>query len=306
MLKALYSLPEDNHFGSPRLDSEREFLKRSLNNGLSVTKYGQTFKACERFKRDIDFATLLAKKIGAPINQLNEHHVSAEQVIRTLLLSLAYGTKKIVSNKTTFPDEVILFEIFKSIRKEFLFLGDVTCSTKFIDEVPAEFQDYASEVLLNIKNEDIPKVVNQSLNLESIFNEIKDSQYFYLHDELNEVSRFDKGLSSEWFLLTGGSEDDALLLTIFLCAAAGIDQKTTLKTSDAKKAVLNIRQNGLLQNKVMSLIKKAPFDEVAQLKSLWSEFVEEAIPFLLDSSDEKLNEAVAYLADRCNIQKSNK
>jgi hypothetical protein len=234
MLKTLYSLPEDNHFGSPRLDSEREFLKRSLNNGLSVTKYEQSFKACERFKRDIDFATLLAKKIGVPINQLNEHHVSAEQVIRTLLLSLAYGAKKIVSNKTAFPDEVSLFEIFKSIRKEFVFLGDVTCSTKFIDEIPAEFQSYATEALLNIKNEDIPKVVNQSLTLESIFNELKDRQYFYLHDELNEVSRFDKGLSAEWFLLTGGTEDDALLLTLFLCAAAGINQETMLKASDAK------------------------------------------------------------------------
>jgi hypothetical protein len=306
MLKTLYSLPEDNHFGSPRLDSEREFLKRSLNNGLSVTKYEQSFKACERFKRDIDFATLLAKKIGVPINQLNEHHVSAEQVIRTLLLSLAYGAKKIVSNKTAFPDEVSLFEIFKSIRKEFVFLGDVTCSTKFIDEIPAEFQSYATEALLNIKNEDISKVVNQSLTLESIFNELKDRQYFYLHDELNEVSRFDKGLSAEWFLLTGGTEDDALLLTLFLCAAAGINQETMLKASDAKKAVLNIRQHGLLQNEVMSLIKKAPFDEVAQLKSLWSEFIEEALPFLLDSSDEKLNEVIAYLVDRCNIQTAKK
>jgi hypothetical protein len=306
MLKALYSLPEDNHFGSPRLDSEREFLKRSLNNGLSVTKYGQTFEACERFKRDIDFATVLAKKIGVSINQLNEHHVSAEQVIRTLLLSLAYGAKKIVGNKTTFLDEVSLFEIFKSIRKEFVFLGDVTCSTKFIDEIPAEFQDYASEVLLNIKNEDISKVVNQSLTLESVFNELKNSQYFYLHDELNEVSRFDKGLSAEWFLLTGGTEDDALLLTLFLCAAAGIDQKTMLKTSDAKNAVLNIRQHGLLQHEVMSLINKAPFDEVTQLKSLWSEFIEEALPFLLDSSDKMLNEVIAYLVDRCNIQKPKK
>lgn len=306
MLKALYSLPEDNHFGSPRLDSEREFLKRSLNNGLSVTKYEQTFEAYERFKLDIDFATLLAKKIGVPINQLNENHVSADQVIRTLLLTLAYGAKKIVSNKIRFPDEASLFEIFKSIRKEFVFLGDVTCSTKFIDEIPTEFQNYATDVLLIIKNEDIPKVVNQSLTLESIFNELKDRQYFYLHDDLNEVSRFDKGLSEEWFLLTGGTEDDALLLTLFLCAAAGIDKKTTLKVSDAKKAVLNIRQHGLLQNEVMSLANKAPFDEVSQLKSLWSEFVEEAIPFLLDSSDEKLDEVMAYLADRCNIQKPKK
>lgn len=306
MLKALYAMPEDDYFGSPRLDSERDFLKRSLSNGLSVTKYRQTFKACERFKRDIDFATLLAKKAGTPINQLNEHHLSAVHVIRTLLLCLAYGAKKVVANKTNFPDEASLFEIFKSIRKEFGFLGDVTCSTKFLDELPPEFQDDAKEVLINIKNEDIPKIVNQSQTLESVFNDLKYRRFFYLHDNLSEISQFDKMLAGEWFSLTGGTEDDALLLTLFLCAAAGIDQKTTLIVSEAKKAVLNIRQHGLLQNEVLDLIKKAPYDEVAQLKSLWAEFTEEAMPFLLDHSDIKLNEVMVYLADRCNIQKSKK
>jgi len=306
LLKSLYSMPEDEHFGSPRLDSEREFLKRSISNGLSVAKYRQTFKDCERFRQDINFATWLARKVGVPINQLNEHHVSAEHVIRTLLLFFSYGAKKITANKINLPSEASLFEIFKSIRKEFGFLGDVTCSTKFIDEVPSEFQEYAKEVLLSIKNDDIPKVISQSLALEAVFNDLKVRQYFYLHDDLSEVSRFDKVLAEEWFSLTGGTEDDAHLLTLFLCAAAGLDQKTTLKVSDAKKAVLYIRQNGLLQNEVQSLIKKAPYDEVAQLKSLWAEFIEEAMPFLLDPSDEKLNEVMVYLADRCNIQKQKK
>lgn len=306
MLKALYNLPEDDHFGSPRLDSEREFIKRNLTNGLSVTKYRQRFKDCERFKRNIDFAALLVRKIGTPIKQLNEHHVSAEHIIRTMLLSLAYGTKKVAANQIKFPDEVGLFETFKSIRKEFGFLGDVTCSIKFIDELPTEFQDYAKEVLSNIKTNDIPKVVNQSVTLEFVFNDLKDRQYFYLRDELNEVSRFDKLLAEEWFSVTEGTEDDTLLLTLFLCAAAGIDLKTRLKVNDAKKAVLNIRQNGLLQNEVLNLIQKAPYDEVAQLKSLWADFIEEAMPFILDHSDKKLNEVMVYLVDRCNIQKTKK
>lgn len=306
MLKVLYSMPEDDHFGSPRLDSEREFLKKCLIKGLSVAKYRQTFKDYERFKRDIDFATLLAKMIGTPINQLNEMHASAEHVIRTALLSLAYGTKKAVGNKSRFPDEAGLFEIFASIRKEYGFLGDVTCRTKFIDNVPVEFRDYAKEVLTSIKNNDIPKVINQSVTLESILNDLKDRKYFYLHDQLNDVSRFDKMLAADWFVLTGGTDEDSLLLTLFLCAAAGIDQKTMLKVSEANKAVLSIRENGLLQNEVLNLIKKAPHDEVEQLRSLWDDFIEEATPYLLDRSDEKLNEVMMYLAERCNLLKPKK
>lgn len=306
LLKALYNMPEDNHFGSPRLDSEREFLKRCLTSSLSVAKYRQTFKDCEHFKRDINLASLLARRIGLPISQLSELHAPADQVIRTSLLFLAYGAKKVAGNKTSFPDEAGLFEIFASIRKEFGFLGEVTCLTKFIDEVPVEFHDYALEVLSSIRNNDIPIVVNQSVTLESVFSNLKDRQYFYMHDQLNEVSRFDKMLAADWFALTGGTEDDSLLLTLFLCAAAGLDQKTTLKVSEAKKVILSIRENGLLQNEVLQLIKKAPHNEVEQLRSLWDEFVDEATPFLLDHSDNKLNEVMAYLADHCNIQKPKK
>ncbi|MDO9204423.1 hypothetical protein [Methylotenera sp.] len=304
MLKALYSMPEDDHFGSPRLNSEREFLKKCLIKGVPVAKFRQTFIDCERFKRNIDFATLLAKKIGAPINQLNEMHASAEHVIRTVLLSLAYSTKKVASNKSGFPDEAGLFDIFTSIRKEYGFLGDVTCRTKFIDDLPAEFQGYAKAVLTSVKNDDVPKVTNQSVALESVLNDLKDRKYFYLHDQLNDVSRFDKMLAVDWFALTGGTEEDSLLLTLFLCAAAGIDQKTMLRVSEAKKAVLNIRENGLLQNEVLNLIKKAPHEEIEQLRSLWADFIEEATPYLLDRSDEKLNEVLMYLSERCNIQKA--
>jgi hypothetical protein len=311
MLKALYNMPEDEHFGSARLDSEREFLKKCLSKELSVAKYRQSFKDCERYKSHLNLATLLVKKLGATTSELDEMHASTQHVIRTSLLSLAYGAKKAITNKIKFPDENTLFEIFTSIRKEWALLGDVTCSSKFMDDVPAEFQAYTKATLQSIQNEDIPKIVNQSVGLESVLNDLKHSQYFYLHNQLNEVSRFDKALSADWFALTGGidasgNDEDSLLLTLFLCVAGGVDRKTTLKVFEAKKAVLNIRENGLLQNEVLNLIKTAPHDDIDQLTSLWDEFIDEASPYLLDSSDENLHEVMMYLTERCNIQKPKK
>ncbi|MES2580206.1 MAG: hypothetical protein V4552_06615 [Pseudomonadota bacterium] len=306
MLKALYSMPEDEHFGSSRFDTEREFLKKGLSKELSVTKFRQTFKDCERFKRNINLATLLVERLGSSSNELNEMFASAEPVIRTSLLSLAYGAKKVTANKSRFPDEAALFEIFTSIRKEWALLGDVTYSSKFIDDLPAELQVYAKEILESIQNEDIPKIVNQSITLESVLNDFKDSRYFYIQGQLNELSRFDKMLAADWFSLTGGNNEDSLLLTLFLCASAGVNHKTHLKATEAKKAVLNIRENGLLQNEVLNLIKTAPHDEMDQLMSLWDDFVDDASPYLLDSSDENLHEVMMYLAEHCNIQKPKK
>lgn len=306
MLKMLYSMPEDDHFNSPRLESEREFLKKCLVNGMTIPKYRKALSRCEKFKKEINFANWLLSKMGAPIGQLAELHASAEHVIRTSLLALAYGAKKIGTQKASFPDEASLFEIFSSIRKEWMFLGDVTCSTKFLQDVPTEFYDYATDILSSIQKEDIPKIVNKSVALESAFNAIKDRKYFYLYDHLSEISRFDNAQAKEWFELTKGEREDAPLLTLFLCAAAGIKRQTALNVSEAKKAVVNIRENGLLEDEVFNLINNAPQDEKEQLHSLWSDFIDEATPFLLDYSDKKLNEVMFYLTNHCNIQKPKK
>jgi hypothetical protein len=306
MLKALYSLPEDEHFGSTRPESEREFLKKYLSKALSVTKYRQTFKDCEQFKNKINLATLLIKKLGSSSNEFNDMYASADHVIRTALLSLAYGAKKVTINKPKFPDEAALFEIFTSIRKEWALLGDVIYSSKFMDDLPAELQSYANEILVKIQHEDIPKIVNPYSKLESVLNNFKDSRYFCIQSQLGDLSRFDKMQAADWYALTGGSNEDALLLTLFFCASAGVAHKTSLKLTDAKKAVLNIRENGLLQHAVLNLIKLAPHDESDQLTSLWDDFIDEATPYLLDHADKNLQDVMKYLAERCHIQQAKK
>ncbi len=306
MLKALYALPEDDHFGSPRFDSESDFLKRCLNSHITVAKYRQAIETHEQFKQVLGLANDLLKKIGTPSRVFNDLHAPAKHVLRTAVLFLAYGAKKLGAGKlgtgkSRFPDENALFEIFTAMRKEWSFLGEVSCSKKFLDEVPEAFLPLAMQTLASIQQEDIPKIVSASAPLATVFTDLKVRQYFFLFDPMNDVSQFDKKLAEDWFLLTNGTEDDTLLLSLFICAAAGLKQKTALTVGEAKKAVLNIRENGLLENEVAKLIKKAPHDEQEQLQSLWGEFVEDASIYLLDESDEHLTEAVAYLKDYCNI-----
>jgi hypothetical protein len=311
MLKVLYALPEDDHFGALRFDTESDFLKRCLSSHMTLAKYRQAMVMHSQFKLELGLANYLLKKMATTSRAFNDLHAPAKHVLRTAVLCMAYGAKKISTGKLAvgklgagkagFPDENALFEIFTAMRKEWSFLGDVSCSKKFLEDIPEDYLPLAMQTLASIQQEDIPKIVSASAPLATIFADLKVRQYFFLFDPMNDVSQFDKKLAEEWFVLTNGTEDDALLLSLFICAAAGLKLKTSLTVAEVKKAVLNIRENGLLEKEVIKLIKKAPHDEQEQLKSLWSEFIEDASLYLLDESDENLSEAVAYLKDHCNI-----
>ncbi len=311
MLKVLHALPEDDHFGALRFDTESDFLKRCLSSHMTLAKYRQAMVMHSQFKLELGLANYLLKKMATPSRAFNDLHAPAKHVLRSAVLFMAYGAKKIATGKLAtgklgagkagFPDENALFEIFTAMRKEWSFLGDVSCSKKFLEEIPEDYLPLALQTLTSIQQEDIPQIVSPSVPLASIFADLKVRQYFFLFDPMNDVSQFDKKLAEEWFVLTNGTEDDALLLSLFISAAAALKLKTSLTVTEVKKAVLNIRENGLLEKEVIKLIKKAPHDEQEQLQSLWSEFIEDASLYLLDESDENLSEAVAYLKDHCNI-----
>ncbi len=301
MLKTLYALPEENYFGSPRLESEAEFLKKQLTKGVTVAKYRKHLKDGSLTKLKLNFATWLLKQMGVNISAFSELHAPVEHVIRTCILLLAYGAKKAVGKGANFPDESALFEIFTAIKKEWGFLGDVTSSKKFLSDVPAEFNAYALHTLASIEADDIPKIVNASIALQATFDQLKVAQYFFLYNPMDAVSKFDQMQADEWFSMTGGNEDDASLLTLLLCSAAGIKPKTTLKANDAKKAVLAIRTHGILEDEVLNLISQAPHDEIDQLRALWQDFIEEASPYFQDSSDDKLVQVLSFLAHHCHI-----
>ena len=311
MLKVLHALPEDDHFGALRFDTESDFLKRCLSSHMTLAKYRQAMVMHSQFKLELGLANYLLKKMATPSRAFNDLHAPAKHVLRSAVLFMAYGAKKIATGKLAtgklgagkagFPDENALFEIFTAMRKEWSFLGDVSCSKKFLEEIPEDYLPLALQTLASIQQEDIPKIVSPSVPLATIFADLKVRQYFFLFDPMNDVSQFDKKLAEEWFVLTNGTEDDALLLSLFISASAGLKLKTSLTVAEVKKAVLNIRENGLLEKEVIKLIKKAPHDEQEQLKSLWSEFIEDASLYLLDESDENLSEAVVYLKDHCNI-----
>ena len=143
--------------------------------------------------------------------------------------------------------------------------------------------------------------MNASIALQPTFDQLKVAQYFFLYNPRDAVSKFDQMQAEEWFTMTGGNEDDAALLTKMICIAAGIKPKSSLKVSEAKKALLAIRSQGLLEAKVLKLIDQAPHDEIDQLTALWQDFIEEAKPYFQDKSDDQLVQALSFLAHHCQI-----
>jgi hypothetical protein len=273
---------------------------------MPLAKYSQALNAGLDFKQAIAFANYLLKKTGASLRPFIDLHAPALHVVRTSLLSLAYGAKKISAQPVAFPDEQALFEIFTKIRKEYAFFGEAASSKKFLDELPEEFIAYATQILTSIEADDIPKIVSPSRKLEEVFAELKLSRYFFLYDMFSEISKHEQALAEDWYTLTDGSKEHHFLLTLFLNAAAGMPAKTILTTSAAKKVVLAIRENGLMHKEVSKLIASAPHEEIEPLSALWQGFIDEAQPFLLDKTDEKFEQVLSYLTDHCNIKSTKK
>lgn len=303
LLKTLYSMPEDNYLGFSRFpESESEFLKKTLSRNLTTLNYRQIIENCKQQQHTINFAKWLINTTSTPLSTFTHMFAPADHVIRTALLAMVYGAKK-PHVKSNFTNEEELFKIFVAIRKEWAFLGDVTYSKKNLSVIPEEFSAYAQETLLSIQINDIPKITDSSLSLTSIFSELKMHSYFCVQDTLHQVNRLDITLAKEWADFTGGFEDDALLLTLFLCFASNTPPKKILKTGEVKKMVLHMRENGIDALKVTQFIEKATHDEIAHLHALWEDFIEEAKPYLLDESDQNCNEVITFLTDHCKIKK---
>ncbi len=306
MLKSLYALPEDKHFGLPRLDSEKDFLYKTLQQGMSVQKYRQTFKAREQFSQDLRFAIHLSKKIGMPVSALSDMHASADGVIRTLLLLMAYGARKVGNSPKKFPDQRDACKIFASIRKEWGLLGEVNCSEAFMQEIPEEFVIGAQKTLLSIAHEDIPKIVNPTIPMDFLFERHLGYKYFFPMDPMAAVNAYDNLRAEKWMTLTNGAIDDESVLTLLLCVAAGLPARTKLSVAEAGDVVSSLRKHGVLEQEALLLIEDSPYADREHLSAVWHDFIEDARPYLLDVSDSKMKQVVNYLMDHCNIKKSKK
>jgi hypothetical protein len=127
-------------------------------------------------------------------------------------------------------------------------------------------------------------------------------RYFWLEDGLAEVEDFEREVSKAWNKATSGHDDEASLLTLFVCVAAGAAHKTLLTEKAAASVIRKIRKSGLDSQLATQFIgDHAPAAYQADYLRMRTEFVEEALPVLRSDADYALHDALALLRRECNI-----
>ncbi|MDZ7936738.1 MAG: hypothetical protein U5M53_00015 [Rhodoferax sp.] len=297
MLKALIAMPQSTHFGMNERGGFRDehiplLAKWSLR---SLPDYQVELAARSRVAVVVDAALWLAQRLGVDEDTLEDAGKDAEAVIRTALLALA-------CKRSEMPDWVTFEKLVIALRKKF-----ADQSTKLTVGLPPDLPAAYAPVVETLRQtvlDDAAKWLVSPLTARKLFDQTPAfmGRYFWLEDTLAEVEQFDRATSKLWSKTTAGNDDEASLLTLFLCMAAGSTAKTLLTEKAAAALVRKIRKSGLQPALARQFIDThAPVEHREDYLSLWNNFIEDALPTLQSDHDYTFNDAVALLRRECHI-----
>ncbi len=298
MLKAMLALPDHSHFGmqnSVGFNEEQIPLldKWSLR---SLAEYQSELARRQQIAAVVQPARWFAQVLGLDEDELVAADVEAEAVIRTGLLTLACGRKQM-------PDWVVFEKMVLALRKKYAAKAGAMPGIPMPKGMPEAFKEVVQPLLQSVLD-DLPRILDDSLPVRKLFHATPMfmGRYFWLEDALSEVDHFDRSASNAWNKLTGERNDDASLLTLFLCVAASSTPKTSLTENAAKTLVRKIQKSGLQSGLVEQFIaENAPTLHCSDYTDLWHSFIEDARPTLLSDHAYALQDALALLRRECQI-----
>lgn len=301
MLKAMLAMPDHSHFGmqnSVGFNDEHIPLldKWSLR---SLAEYQSELARRQQIASVVKPALWFAQMLGLDEEELVAADIEAEAVIRTGLLALFSGHKQM-------PDWVAFEKMVLALRKKYASrAGAMPAITlpRAIKDMPEAFKPTVQTLLQSVRD-DLPRILDNTVPVRKLFHATPMfmGRYFWLEDALSEVDHFDRSASNAWNKLTGERNDDASLLTLFLCVAANSTPKTSLTENAAKTLLRKIQKSGLQSDLVEQFIaENAPALHGSDYTDLWHSFIEDARPTLLSDHAYALKDALALLRRECQI-----
>jgi hypothetical protein len=309
MLKALIAMPQNSHFGMNEYggftnDHIPQLAKWALR---PLSDYQQEWAQRSQVALELEAATWLADTLGVDARDLQEAGKDAEAVIRTVLLASAFKLTKM-------PDWVAFEKMILALRKKnasakttvAIATTKATPSVLNIElpkKLPERFKPAVEAMRLSVLN-DLPKMLDAKVPVRKLFCQTPSfmDRYFWIEDMVSEIDHFDRAASSAWHKVTSGHQDDASLLTLFLCVAAGAAPKTLLTEKAAAALLRKIRKSGLKPELAGLYIQNhAPEQHQSDYSSLWENFIEEALPMLTSDHTGAQKDALALLRRECHV-----
>ena len=295
LLKALIVMPQNTHFGMNERGgfSDRHIPQLARWSLASYAEYQAEFTVRLRVQRIVDAALWLADQLGLAADELQDLEPDAEAVIRTALLLTLTRAREL-------PDWVAFEKLITAMR-----LKQPDADRLALPKnLPAEHQPVVELVRQSVLA-DWPRLLDTRLAPRKLFDQTPAfmGRYFWIEDALSEVDHHDRNRAAAWDKLTQGHNDDATLLTLSLCLAAGSAPKTLLSEKSAATLIRKIRKGGLQSGLVLDYLQHhAPEQHRDDFAKLWQDFVAESQATLLSDRDNKLGDALALLRRECNLR----
>ncbi|MDD4945199.1 MAG: hypothetical protein PHQ13_16880 [Rhodoferax sp.] len=294
LLKALIVMPQNTHFGMNERGafSDRHIPQLARWSLASYAEVQAELAARQHAVQAVQAALYLAHAYGLDADTLQDLEPDAEAVIRTTLL-LGLTRRKEMPDWTSFE------KLISALRQKQPPVETLTLPKN----LPPALQPAVAAVLSSMRA-DWPKLLDVRLPARKLFDHTPAfmGRYFWIEDALSEVNQHDHNRSAAWNKLTQDHSDDATVLTLCLCLAAGQAAKTVLTEKAAAALVRKLRKHGFAPDLAADyLAAHAPEPHLADFVALWRDFVAESQATLLSDHDPKLNDALALLRRECNV-----
>lgn len=309
LLRQLIALPESSHFGMQGQE-EAQVSLLALWSLRSYAQYREELARRSRIGEVVQAALWIAGHYGLDDEALEEGGADAEGVLRTALALHALAPRS-----TEWPSTASFHKLLAARRKA----GKTVVSAEALawpKGLPAPLHAVV-EAQRPVVLADLHKLLDPARPLARELRTMGAlrNRYFLLEDPLAEADEYLRAAellhegdappaaaSKTWQRATQGEQDEAALLTLFLCLAVGVPKKTLLPEKAARTLVRKLRSKGWQPDLAEAFIRAhAPGLHRADYLALWQGFVAEARGTLEDDHDYGLSDALALLRRECHV-----
>lgn len=303
MIKRLHAMPDAKIIGGHQVTAEdqRNFLNdHSLASALSLADYRVAFADRQACQQEIDFALWLAKKMGAPSDQVNLCG-DTSSLLRSAMLVLFVDQAEL--KMPTRSGFVRLIEAAKNKRAK---LNEIRLQA-FLANAPLAFQQLGQQEMQRFISAALPEIRKAASSADSLLYG-ESSQPFFVVENIDEDNRdYERLVAHEWHRVTKGDGDDpAVVSTVFLLIATGFPAKPKLLLREGQEIIRVFRASGFNSKAVLEFIDShAPHESREDLRRQWLEdLMPEAELDLADKDpnfpDSHMERALEYLRKTCS------
>jgi hypothetical protein len=176
----------------------------------------------------------------------------------------------------------------------------------FLKEAPTEFQQLARRAMDRFIEKVLPQIRAASSTADKLLYGESGEMYFVSESLDEDVREYDRLVAREWDRVTRGDADDpAVVATVFLFVAAGLQPKASMLLREGKEVIQVFRASGFDSQAVIQFIDDHAPEAIRQdLKASWTDDLRrEAEDQLADSDpnwpDIHMERALEYLRQTC-------